>query len=80
MRFGKDTFHGEGFAVFFEAPYVPTSTMTTHSVRMERGLQARLASVCQILSGSSSVVSLLHAHQNAANFLCQLKVFPDAVA
>ena len=25
MRFGKDTFHGEGFAVFFEAPYVPNS-------------------------------------------------------
>ena len=25
MRFCKDTFHGEGFAVFFEAPYVPSS-------------------------------------------------------
>ena len=25
MRFCKDTFHGEGFAVFFVAPYVPSS-------------------------------------------------------
>ena len=25
MRFCKDTFHGEGFAVFFVAPFVPSS-------------------------------------------------------
>ena len=41
--------------------------MTTHSVRMDIGLQVRFASVCQIFSGSSSVVSFMHAHPEAVH-------------
>ena len=41
--------------------------MTTYLVRMEIGLQVRLASVCQMFSGSSSEVSFVHAHQKATH-------------
>ena len=42
-------------------------TTNTYPVRMEIGLQVRLASECHIFSGSSSVVSFMHAHQKAAH-------------
>ena len=68
MRFCRDTFHGEGFAVFFLAPHAPSSNNDhIYPVRMEIGLQVGLASVCQMFSGSSSVVSFMHAHQKAAH-------------
>ena len=52
---------------FSRHPTCRPPTMTTHSVGMERGLQARLASVCHTFSGSSSVVFFLRAHQKAAH-------------
>ena len=41
--------------------------MTPLSVRMDIGLQVRFASVRQIFSGSSSVVSCMHAHPEEAH-------------